>query len=924
MEKKLFLLDSYALIYRAYYSFANNHRYNSKGLNTSTQYGFTNTLLELIKKEQPTHIAAVFDTPVTDDSRQTIFADYKANREEMPEDIRSAMPYIEQIIEAFNIPVLKVPGYEADDIVGTLAKQAEKEGFTTYMMTPDKDFGQLVSENIFMYKPGRFGKPAEKWGIKEVCEKFEVERPEQVIDILGLWGDAVDNIPGIPSVGEKTAKKLIKQYGSVEEVVKHGHEIKGKLGEKIVANAEMGLISKQLATIILDVPIEFNAKQFLLEDPNKEELQRLFAELEFRNLSKRVLGEKIQLTPTQGQLDMFNTANTDSETEVEAEVITEYKDINNTKHTYVFVDDDKKFKAMLKELEKAKDICFDTETSSLNTMEAKLLGISFSTKPNTGYYLPYKEENTEQINLLKPIFLDVEKTKIAQNLKYDLQILKKYDVEIAGPTFDTMIAHYLLRPDMRHNMDLLSETYLAYRPVSITTLIGKKGKNQLSMADIPAKEISDYACEDADITLQLKHVFDKQLKEKNLEKLFNEIEMPLVSVLANMELEGINIDKESLNTYSKELEEKLKTLEKNITQQAGLEFNVDSPKQLGQVLFEDLKIVEKPKKTKTGQYSTNEEILTKLADKHPIVPEILRYRTLKKLKSTYVDPLPSLANEKTQRIHSSFMQTVAATGRLSSTNPNLQNIPIKTEEGRYVRKAFVPRDENFKILAADYSQIELRIIAALSEDKNMIEAFKSKIDIHSATAAKVFNVNTDDVTREMRNKAKAVNFGIIYGQTAFGLSKSISIKRAEAQEIIDSYFKQYPGISSYIGDIQELAKKQGYVETILGRKRYLKDINSSNAIVRGHAERNAINAPIQGSAADIIKVAMINLHDKLNAKKFKSKLLLQVHDELVFDAHNNEIDDLTTLVKSEMEQAVKLAVPLEVEIGIADNWLAAH
>lgn len=927
MEKKLFLLDSYALIYRAYYSFANNHRYNSKGQNTSTQYGFTNTLLEVINKEQPTHIAAVFDSPAAVDSREAIFADYKANREEMPEDIRKALPDVEKILHAFNIPVLKLDGYEADDIVGTLSRKAEKEGFKTYMMTPDKDFGQLVTDNVYIFKPGRFGKPAETWGIAEVCNKFEIEQPSQVIDILGLWGDAVDNIPGIPGVGEKTAKKLIKEYGSVEAVIEHAENIKGKLGERIRENSEMAKISKQLATIILDVPVDFNAKELELDPPNKELLKEIFAELEFRSLSKRVLGESIQASAQQGQLSMFDNNNDDDadSTIIEStETFGEFKTIENTTHEYFLVNDKKIQDQLIKELKNCTSLCFDTETTSLDQIEAELVGISISTEPHKAYYVPIESEKDPLLTILKPFLEDPKKEKIAQNLKYDLSVLKKYNIDVSGPLFDTMIAHYLLRPDMKHNMDLLAESYLSYRPVSIEELIGKKGKNQLNMKDVAVEKVSDYAAEDADITLQLKNIFEPQLKENNVEKLFHEIEMPLVKVLAKMELEGINVDKESLHTYSKELEEKLLFLEKDIKEIAGVDFNVDSPRQLGEVLFENLKIIEKPKKTKSGQYATSEDILLKLKDKHPIIEKILSYRMLRKLKNTYVDPLPTMVNKSTNRIHTSFMQTIAATGRLSSNNPNLQNIPIKTEEGRYVRKAFIPKNNDYTLLAADYSQIELRIIAALSKDENMINAFKNKEDIHSSTAAKIFGVNQKEVSREMRIKAKAVNFGIIYGQTPFGLSKSIDISRSEAAEIIENYFKQYPKVSQYIVDIQELAKKQGYVETILGRRRYLKDINSNNAIVRGHAERNAINAPIQGSAADIIKLAMINIDKRLSEKNYNSKLLLQVHDELVFDVHKKELDDIKTIVKHEMENAISIDVPLEVEIGLGGNWLDAH
>ncbi len=927
MEKKLFLLDAYALIYRAYYSFAKNHRINSAGLNTSAQYGFTNTLYEVIQKQKPTHLAVVFDMPGSVDTREAIYADYKANREETPEDIKLALPYIEKIVEGFNIPVIKLPGYEADDLIGTLSVKAYQEGFTTYMMTPDKDYGQLVNDRTFMYKPGRFGKPSEVWGVNEICEKFDIEHPSQVIDILGLWGDAVDNIPGIPGVGEKTAKKLLAQYKTLENVLENAHEVKGKLGEKIANNKEQAKVSKILATIILDAPISFNAEELRLEEPNKEALKMVFSELEFRALSKRILGEQIAASTqkkVQSQLSIFDTsALTEPSLEAEDDV-SDFKAFTAEKQDYQLVDAKEKFNQLCKALKDCSEFCFDTETTGLDTHTAELLGIAFSLKEQEAYYLPITEHNLEHLEALKPLLEHPKILKIAHNLKYDMNILKKYGIQVATPYFDTMVAHYLLRPDSKHSMDILSESYLNYRPISIETLIGKKGKNQKTMASLLPSEVKDYACEDADITLRLKSFLAPKLKERGLENLFFDLEMPLISVLSGMEAEGIRLDKNMLSHYSKELESKLLALEKEIKSYAKEDFNLDSPRQLGNVLFDELKIVDKPKKTKTGQYATSEDVLVSLRDAHPIMSSILEYRALRKLKNTYVDPLPLLAKVKTDRIHTSYMQTIASTGRLSSVKPNLQNIPIKTTEGQMVRKAFIAKDSDYILLAADYSQIELRIIAALSGDENMIQAFKSGKDIHASTASKIFGVDIKKVERSMRIKAKAVNFGIIYGQTPFGLAKSIGIPRKEAAQIIEAYFKEYPRISQYISDIQALAKEQGYVETIFGRKRYLKDINSNNSIVRAHAERNAINAPIQGSAADIIKRAMIAVYYKLLKEKTKSKLLLQVHDELVFDVYKPELDKVKKIVQSTMESAADLPVPLEVDMGTGVNWLEAH
>ena len=924
--KKLFLLDAFALIYRSYYAFIKNPRINSKGMNTSAVFGFINTLNDVIKKEKPTHIAVVFDSPQIT-NRAVEFTDYKANREEMPEDIRSCLPYIKKVIEAYNIPMPILGGYEADDIIGTMAKEAERKGFITYMMTPDKDFGQLVSENIFMYRPGRGGKPAEKWGVPEICEKFEVENPLQVIDILGLWGDAADNIPGIPGIGEKTSKKLVAKYGSIEGLIANAEELKGKQKENVINYAEQGLLSKKLATIILDVPIEFNAQELEYQEPNKEALMELFSELEFRNLAQRMFGADIPVkapAPNSGdQMDLFGHASPE-------EVVTpveETKTIKDFKIDYQLVQTKEERAKLIEIISAQKEVCFDTETTGLDPLLAEMVGMSFSIEKNKAYYVTVPE-NQEEVKLIveefKPIFENENITKIAQNIKYDLAILKNYGVDVKGKYYDTMVAHYLIQPDMRHGMDILAETYLNYKPISIETILGKKGKKQLSMRDVTPEQVKDYASEDADITLQLKNHFESKTNEDHLKSLFEDIEMPLISVLADMEREGINLDKETLAKFSIELDEEIKTLHAKIIELAGEEFNVDSPKQLGVILFDVLELDAKAKKTKTGQYSTSEDVLSKLANKHEIIPLILDYRSYRKLKSTYVDALPELINPNTNRLHTTYLQTVAATGRLSSNNPNLQNIPIKTAKGREIRKAFIPRDENHVLLAADYSQIELRIIAAVSGDETMTKSFNAGEDIHSATAAKVFGIKINEVTREQRGQAKAVNFGILYGQSAFGLAQKLNIKRKEAKAIIDSYFEQFSSIRSYIDKMQATARENGYVETIMNRRRYLKDINSNNAIVRGHAERNAINAPIQGSAADIIKVAMINIHKALKEGNFKTKMLLQVHDELVFDVPKNEVEDIKTLVKTNMENAVKLSVPLEVEMETASNWLEAH
>ncbi|MFT5665950.1 MAG: DNA polymerase-1 [Vicingaceae bacterium] len=931
-NKTLWLLDAYALIYRAHFAFSQNQMINSKGLNTSAIYGFTTTLFDVLTTHNPTHIAVVFDTSAPT-ARHVEFPAYKANREETPDDIRTAVPYIKKIIKGFNIPTLYSDGFEADDVIGTLAKKAEKEGYKTFMMTPDKDFGQLVSENIFMYKPSRMGNKAEVWGVDEVCARFEITDPLQVIDYLGMCGDAVDNIPGIPGVGDKTAKKFLKQYGSMEGLLANTADLKGKMKEKVEGSTELALLSKKLATIIIDVPIEFDANDLKRDPLNKKELEQIFADVEFRTLSKRILGEEVSIAPSnEGQMDLFSDgASSISQISVEQEVVksepVQLATLADTQHTYHLVDTDEKIQDLIKLLEKTNSYCFDTETTSIDSMVAELVGLSFSIKKGEAYYVPVGENQDEAKGLVakfKSIFEDSEKEVIAQNLKYDLTVLKNYGVGLRGKFFDTMIAHYLLEPDQKHGMDILAETYLSYKPQSIVELIGKKGKNQGSMRDVEVEKVVEYAGEDADITFQLKEVFDKLLGTDELRTLFDEVEMPLISVLAAMEYEGINLDCDNLAEFSKELAISLIDLSKEITDLATTEFNIDSPKQLGQVLFEVLKIDEKAKKTKTGQYSTSEETLAKLALKHEIIPKVLEYRSLKKLKSTYVDSLPDLVNPKTGRIHTNYMQTVAATGRLSSNSPNLQNIPIRTEKGREIRKAFIPRDKDYQLLAADYSQIELRIIAALSGDEGMIDAFKNGIDIHSVTASKVFDVALEEVDRDMRSKAKTVNFGIIYGISAFGLSQRMNIGRKEAKVIIDNYFEKYPGIKKYMDDSIAFAKEHGYVETIMKRRRYLKDINGKNAIMRGFAERNAINAPIQGSAADVIKVAMINLQKELLDQNFKSKLLLQVHDELVFDVYKDEVEKIKPLIKEKMEQAIEMVVPLTIEMDIASNWLEAH
>jgi DNA polymerase-1 len=931
--KKLFLLDAYALIYRAYFAFVKNPRVNSKGENTSAAFGFTNVLIDIIKNEKPTHIAVVFDPPGGSTHRQEQFEAYKAHREEMPEDIRSMIQPIKRIVEAFNIPLLEIAGYEADDLIGALAKIAETKGFVTYMMTPDKDYAQLVTDKTFIYKPGRSGNPAEILGVKEVCEKFEVERPEQVIDILGLWGDAADNIPGIPGIGEKTSKILIAKYGSIENLIANAHELKGKQQENVIEFAEQGLVSKMLATIITDIDVEFDEEKLIMCEVDADKVRDVFTELEFRNLTKRILGEE-EVTQTDfahpkngttEQLDLFGMQ---SMIEKQEPVETaNYKTIVSEKPSYHFINTQEERNELLAILLTQSQVCFDTETTGVDALHADLVGFSFSYKAREAFYVAVPKEFDEAKKILSffmPCFESMEIEKIGHNIKYDLKVLQRYGIKVLGPMFDTMIAHYLINPEAKQSMDFLANFYLNYQPISIEALIGKKGKGQGNMGDMKQEDISDYACEDADITFQLKQVLEPQIQKPHLFDLFYNMEMPLVEVLKDMEFEGISIDVPALKDYSHELDLILIQLEKEIKIDAGLDFNLDSPKQLGEVLFEHLKISSKAKKTKTGQYATAEDVLQKHEKDHPIIPKILEYRQLRKLKSTYVDPLPMLCDPVDGRIHTNFMQTVTATGRLSSNNPNLQNIPVRSAKGREIRRAFVARNPEFKLMAVDYSQIELRIIAALSEDETMISAFKAGLDIHTATAANVFKTPLAEVSREQRSAAKAVNFGIIYGQSAFGLSQNLSISRTEAKTIIDSYFEQFKTIKTYMEKVVSDARELGYVETIMKRRRYLPDINSTNAIVRGFAERNAVNAPIQGSAADIIKMAMIAVHKAMKLENVKSKMILQVHDELVFDVHVSEEIMMQLLVKSAMENAINLIVPMEVELKLAQNWLEAH
>ncbi|MBZ5859016.1 DNA polymerase I [Flavihumibacter profundi] len=942
MDKRLFLLDAMALIFRAYYALIRSPRITSQGKNTNAQFGFTNALLELINNRKPSHMAVCFDTHAPTE-RHTDFADYKANRQEAPEDLILAIPDIKKIIRGFNIPVMELDGFEADDVVGTLSKQAAAAGYEVYMVTPDKDYGQLVSEKIKIYKPGYQGGDVEIMGPEEVCSKWNIKTVDQVIDILGLMGDAVDNIPGIPGVGEKTAAKLLSEYGNLENVLANADNIKGALGEKVRNGRESAIMSKKLATIITNVPVEFHEEDFRLKDWNKDALKEVFTELEFRTFAKRVLGEELAINTTSSspvgvQTDLFGNVvaaakpvnNSDTEDEEGTEnIVAVDKNIHNTPHHYESVEGEDGIDALVKRLSLETEICFDTETTNIDANDAELVGLSFATREHEAFYVPCPADQSATKKILlqfQPLFSDTTKTWVGQNIKYDLLVLKWYGIELAGNLFDTMLAHYVIEPEGKRGMDVLSAKYLGYEPVHIEELIGKKGKNQGNMRDVEPEKIKEYAAEDADITLQLKHRFTPLLKQLEVSGVFEKVENPLVKVLADMEFEGIKVDTEFLKEYSKELEREAKAAEERVYQQAGVRFNLASPKQLGEVLFDKLQIDPKAKKTKTGQYATGEDVLAKLAMQNPIVDDILAFRELTKLKSTYVDALPLMINRKTGRVHTSYAQAVAVTGRLSSNNPNLQNIPVRTERGREIRKAFVPRDTNHILLSADYSQIELRIVAAISADPNMCEAFRLGKDIHTATAAKVFGIDETEVTKDQRRKAKSVNFGIIYGQGAFGLADNLGISRTEAKAIIDNYKKEFSGITSYMDDTINFAKEKGYVETLMGRKRWLRDINSSNFTVRGFAERNAINSPIQGTAADMIKLAMTAMDAAIKKARLRSKMILQVHDELVFDALREEAEILKPLIIECMQNALPLPnnVPVIAEVGEGENWLVAH
>ena len=922
-SKKLFLLDAYALIYRGYYAFIKNPRINSKGTDTSAILGFMNSLLEIIRTQNPDYIAVAFDKGGSI-TRSEMFTEYKSNRDKTPEPIIIAIPYIKDILTAMKIPILEKEGYEADDVIGTVAKDAEKNSFKVFMVTPDKDFAQLVSDNIFLCKPARMGNSMEIWGVNEVKDRFEVDRPEQVIDYLGMMGDSVDNIPGLPGVGDKTAKKFIKQYGSLESLLQNSHEITGKLGEKISNNKELGVLSKQLAKIILDVPIDYNLNDFKLSKPDKVGVLKVFDELEFKRIKEtffKIFGidnsENNDSIQQYVQGDLFGD-NIINETRL---------NLNKTKSYYQRIESSDELEYFMKKLLRQKIVAFDTETEGLNSLETEIVGISFSWASNKGFYLPIKKDKSVQLeyfNILKPFFNNKEITKVGHNIKFDIKVLYKYDIIVSGPLYDTMVAHYLINPDMRHNLNTLSESYLNYSPISIESLIGKKGKNQKSMRDIDINEVTNYASEDADLSLQLKQIFDTELESNGVKSIFYEIEIPIINVLSDMEKEGINIDSSYLNKLEKEFEKDLNKLKKEIYNQSDEEFNLNSPKQLGDILFDKLKLVSKPKKTKTGQYSTSEEVLSGLASDHQIIRSILEWRSLDKLQNTYVKSLPNEVSSKTNKIHTKFNQTVTTTGRLSSNNPNLQNIPIRTKNGQKIRKAFIPRNSDFELMAADYSQIELRVIASMSKDTNMIDAFVKNQDIHTITASKIYNVNPDEVTREQRGNAKTVNFGIIYGVSAFGLSQQTNLTRSESKIMIENYFENYPGLKTYMSNQIDFARAKGYVETIMGRRRYLQNINSQNNMLRSGSERNAINAPIQGSAADIIKIAMIRIYDEFKKESLKSKMLLQVHDELVFDVYKEEKELVTKIVKNTMESAVKLDVPLKVDLDFGKNWLEAH
>ncbi len=945
MTKKVFLLDAMALIFRAYYALIRNPRLTTKGRNTNAQFGFTNTLADLINTQKPSHMAICFDTAAPTE-RHTDFEDYKANRQDAPEDILSAIPDIKRIIRGFNIPILELDGYEADDVIGTLSKLGEKAGYEVYMVTPDKDFGQLVSENIKIYKPGYQGGDAEILGPKEVCEKWDIKSVGQVVDILALMGDSVDNIPGIAGVGQKTASKLLMEYGSIENILDNADKIKGSLGEKIKSGKENALLSKKLATIITNVPVEFHEEDFRLKELNKEKLNAVFTELEFRNLGKRLLGDEFNAfaaAPEGVQTDLFgNAVQVQKErgkkiAEAIEEVVEEIsevvqkvdKNIHNCPHDYKAIEGDDAIKALVKELMTYNEICFGAETTGIDANDAELVGFSFSPRACEGYFVPFPTDQTRTKEILAQfadLFNDEKKVWVGQNLKYDLLVLKRHGYELKGNIFDTMLAHYVIEPDGKASMDMMSAKYLGYEPVAIEELIGKKGRTQGSMRDVELEKIKEYAVEDADITLQLKNMLIPLLKKNEVEKVFSEVENPLVKVLMDMEYEGVKIDVDFLNDYSKELEREATKSEESVYKQAGVRFNLSSPKQLGEVLFERLQLDPKAKKTKTGQYATGEDVLMKLSHNNQICIDILAYREYTKLNSTYVDALPLLINRKTGRVHTTYGQAVAVTGRLASTNPNLQNIPIRSDRGREIRKAFIPRDKDHILLSADYSQIELRIVAAISGDPNMGDAFRQNKDIHTATAAKVYNIDEKEVTKEMRYKAKSVNFGIIYGQGAFGLADNLGISRAEAKAIIDNYKKEFHGITKYMDDTINFAREHGYVQTLMGRKRWLRDINSANFTVRSFAERNAINSPIQGTAADMIKLAMIKLFEEFEKRKFRSKMILQVHDELVFDALKEEAEAIKPVIIDCMQTAMLLPhdVPVIAEIGGGENWLEAH
>ncbi len=939
-DKRLYLIDAYAMIFRGYFAFIKNPRISTKGLNTSAIFGFTNSLIELIKRDRPTHLAVVFDVGRTN-VRHDDYADYKANRLETPEPILLAKPYINDILEAMHIPILGLEGYEADDVIGTIACKAEKQGYNVFMVTPDKDFAQLVTDKIKMYKPSSKGGDIEILGVEEVKAKYEIEDPKQIIDYLGMMGDAVDNIPGLEGVGEKTAKKFIQEFGSMENLLANTHQLKGKLKEKVEASAERGLLSKKLATILCDAPIEFIEEQYDLEVPDFEKVKEIFDELEFRRLYEnlyRAFSNKEYVEELQdnddnktektkesaihknGTMDLFASF------EQLEQATTTKSTIAENDHIYQFIDNPKAQKILVSNLLKQKAVCFDTETTSLNELEAELIGMSFSYKKGLAYYIPIsenQEEAQETVEIFRPFFEDQNVLKIAHNLKYDYKVLQNYNIDVEGKIFDTMIAHYLLNPDGRHGMDYLSEMYLDYKPVSIETLIGKKGKNQLTLRELDIPTQTNYAAEDADVTFQLYELFAPQLTKENVEKLFYDVEMPLMKVLAKIELTGVKLDSNWLAKESIDLENDLRLLESKIFELSGEEFNMNSPKQLGEILFEKMQLDPKAKKTKTGQYATSEDVLQKLSSKHEIITSILEYRTLQKLKSTYVDALPGQIDKKDNRVHTTFAQTVAATGRLASVNPNLQNIPIRTLRGQQIRGAFVA-DEGKKIISADYSQIELRLIAEISGEQNMIKAFQNGEDIHASTAAKLFGIDLSEVSKTQRSQAKTVNFGIIYGQGAFALAEQTGLSRTEAKKMIDSYYETYPRLKEYMAEQVKKAQNLGFVETILGRRRHLKDINSSNFVVKAHAERNAVNAPIQGSAADIIKLAMIKIENELETQKLETKMLLQVHDELLFETPIAEIETATALIKKEMESAFETKVPLLVEVGVGDNWLEAH